>query len=128
MWTCADCGERHDDHFQICWKCAGGELAESVEALPTMTALPQEPRELRPFSSIVVRAIIAFVIGTVVGIAFFQRQPGNTEPVAAGVLFGLGVGAVVGLFIWVCFPYEPKGRAKSPVIDEDVDVPNGPTG
>jgi hypothetical protein len=23
MWTCSQCGERHDDEFDSCWKCAG---------------------------------------------------------------------------------------------------------
>ena len=23
MWTCPECGERHDDQYDSCWKCAG---------------------------------------------------------------------------------------------------------
>lgn len=25
MWTCAKCGEQHEDQFETCWKCVGEE-------------------------------------------------------------------------------------------------------
>lgn len=39
MWICPKCGERLDDQFESCWKCAG-------RALPPGEALEQEPVSL----------------------------------------------------------------------------------
>ncbi len=36
MWTCETCGERHDDTFETCWKCAGGTKAEAKARIDPM--------------------------------------------------------------------------------------------
>jgi len=28
MWTCPTCGEKHEDQFEECWKCAGHRYSE----------------------------------------------------------------------------------------------------
>jgi hypothetical protein len=28
-WICAGCGERHEAHFESCWKCGGADAAAS---------------------------------------------------------------------------------------------------
>ena len=30
MWTCKTCGERHEDQFEDCWKCAGAGRAGQI--------------------------------------------------------------------------------------------------
>ena|ERR1035441_6563297 len=32
MWTCTKCGERLDDQFDSCWKCAGETAVSSANA------------------------------------------------------------------------------------------------
>jgi outer membrane protein assembly factor BamD (BamD/ComL family) len=31
MWTCSKCGERHDDEFDSCWKCAQKEAPSPTD-------------------------------------------------------------------------------------------------
>ena len=38
MWTCPNCGERIEDQFDSCWKCAG------LAAKPGMAILVREKR------------------------------------------------------------------------------------
>jgi hypothetical protein len=31
MWTCEKCGERHQDEFDSCWKCAQNQASSAPE-------------------------------------------------------------------------------------------------
>ena len=42
MWTCSKCGERHDDQFETCWKCAG----EAAPPTPNPLRCPRCPASL----------------------------------------------------------------------------------
>jgi hypothetical protein len=42
MWTCPTCGEKIEDQFQSCWKCAGGSSQET----PAAKKRPLEQLEL----------------------------------------------------------------------------------
>jgi hypothetical protein len=41
MWTCSKCGEKHEDHFDSCWKCNHTRAGQPVAAPP-----PPEKRPL----------------------------------------------------------------------------------
>jgi hypothetical protein len=34
MWTCKDCGEKLEDQFDSCWRCAAGKAAGDAAAAP----------------------------------------------------------------------------------------------
>jgi hypothetical protein len=124
MWICERCGEPHEDRFKVCWKCAGDEHQHHVTAEPIPFAphvVGEGPeRKLRSLGSILVRALIAFVVATIGGAAFFHRTGATLEDaITAGAIAGAAVGAFVGVFIWVVFPYEPIGDIKPrPAPDE----------
>lgn len=40
MWICPKCGERLEDQFKSCWKCAGRELPPGEALDPEPVALP----------------------------------------------------------------------------------------
>jgi hypothetical protein len=112
MWICPTCGEAHDDRFKECWKCAGAEM-EQGGALPRPLP-PAQERELRSFASILVRAASAFVIGAMLGVAIGSRTAA-AEPAAlawSGFLVGSAFAGVIGLFVWVFFPYKPLPAAR----------------
>ena len=104
MWTCPNCGEPLEDHFKICWKCASQEPAEQVTTEAPPPPKP-EPR-LRPFSSVLVRAAIAFVVGAIIGGAISFTSPVDIQAVYA-IYSGLALAIIVGIFYWVILPYEP---------------------
>ena len=124
MWICERCGEPHQDNFKVCWKCAGDEMTEpmTAEAIPAPRTLakraPQE-RTLRSLGSILARAGIAGVVGMVGGMALFHRNGATLEEaVVSGSLVGVGLGAFVGIFVWVVFPYEPiRGPSQTAAAD-----------
>jgi hypothetical protein len=112
----------HEDHFQVCWKCAGKEMEEQAPAeAPTLVAPPQqqpEPR-LRSSGSILARMVIAFVIGAILGGAasysgFLNRFLGYdlmgslSAALWNGAVLGGVLTIVVGILFWVIFPYEPS--------------------
>jgi hypothetical protein len=102
MWTCPECGEPNEDHFQHCWKCASDAMEE---AAPPTTEAPA--RELRSLGSVLLRAVVGFLLGGIVGLAIGQIQGRPLSDVIAFVLlWGLAVGASVGLITWVVFPYK----------------------
>jgi len=114
MWICPTCGEAHDDRFKECWKCAGAEMEQASAPVPAPPLAPPQDRKVRSFDSILVRAAIAFVIGAFVGAAYAIRTA-TSEPaeiVRAGLIVGLEFGGVVGLFVWVFYPYEPMPAAQ----------------
>ena len=39
MWTCANCGEKHEDQFETCWKCG-----ESLAAPPLKDGALERPQ------------------------------------------------------------------------------------
>jgi hypothetical protein len=130
MWVCAKCGEPHEDHFKICWKCASQEMPEQVTADAPLLAPATDPDpRLRSGGSILVRIAIAFVVGAILGGAasnVFTRgsMPEDTMgiAVAAGsfaLASGLGLAIVTGIFFWVIFPYEPTA-ARNALEKKDV--------
>lgn len=120
MWYCDKCGEQHEDQFQVCWKCASDELAGHV------TAEPPEPKaepKLRSGGSILIRMLIGFVVGAILGGAgyttFGPRILHGDDPGAAGagsfaVIAGVGLALAVGMFFWVLFPFEPTPAPPAP--------------
>jgi hypothetical protein len=110
MWICPTCGEAHDDRFKECWKCAGAEMEQAAAPTPLV---PSQERELRSFGSILVRAAFAFVIGGMLGVAIASRTAA-AEPAElawSGGFLGLVFAGVVGLFVWVFYPYKPLAAA-----------------
>jgi hypothetical protein len=143
MWICPRCSEVHEDHFKVCWKCAGDEMKSSdqfsAEPLPPgekrcsqcgqlttsyagicwlcLENLPSEvqqaERTLRPLSWVLRRAAVAFVLGMTFGFAAAHRiTPAGDNWLTGALVLGLIVGVVlafvVGVFVWVVFPYEPS--------------------
>lgn len=113
MWVCERCGEQHEDQFKECWKCFDKKLDEHVTAAPPRPA-PPEPT-LRPTSAILIRMVIAMTVAMSLGVAIAQRTGSDLSDAAiAGSIFALIVGVIVGIFLWVLFPYEP-----SPTLPDD---------
>lgn len=122
MWVCPKCGEPHEDHFKICWKCASQEMTEHVTAeTPARAAVP-EPR-LRSGGSIMVRIVIGFVVGAILGGAVLSRfahsyfppeydTASATSVATVALISGVGLAIVIGVFFWVIFPYEPTPAAE----------------
>jgi hypothetical protein len=119
MWICPNCGEPHDDQFKECWKCASAQVEQHVTASP---AMPKPERKLRSFGSILLRAALAFLIGTILGGATFHSDS-LSATLSAGLLVGLVFGLAVGLFIWVCYPYEPGAERHEPVDNDEGEMP-----
>ncbi|HZZ81392.1 MAG TPA: hypothetical protein VFE62_23020 [Gemmataceae bacterium] len=113
MWTCPKCAEQNEDNFQICWKCASdeSEMETRVTAEPP-PIVPRQMREpkLRSGASIIVRILIAFIVGGIFGGAVFQAVYRTTDPVIVGtwaLISGLCLAGVIGIYFWVIFPYVP---------------------
>jgi hypothetical protein len=116
MWICPRCGEPHQDQFKECWKCVGAEMDEHVTAEPPRPKPPPE-RRLRSTGSILLRAGIGFLLGMLLSMSscnFVNPQtvlPGQdltaTNKVFIALVVGAIFGVIVGLFLWVMFPYEP---------------------
>src|SRR6266852_7911971 len=117
MWICQRCGEPHQDQFKECWKCAGAQAEESVvagEPPPRPAPSPTE-RKLRPLSSIIVRGLVGFLVGLLLSLSSLNfinpkavlPDVSSTDKFVISLWAGAIVGSVVGLFIWVMFPYEP---------------------
>jgi cytochrome c biogenesis protein CcdA len=115
MWICPKCSEQHEDQFEFCWKCSGDEAKTAISATPLPSAMPE--RQLRPFRDIVVRALAGFIAGFVLTMVFLSLGnmtltgllPDNSLSAATlvGLAGGCIVGAAVGGFFWVLFPYAP---------------------
>jgi len=119
MWTCPKCGEQHGDQFAECWKCVGAEMQTAITAAPT--APIQAERKLRPFGYFFARAIGAFAVGASLTMLFANvvnlrmLHDSLNELSLAGtsllsVVVGFACAALVGLFVWVVFPYEPSAE------------------
>lgn len=116
MWICPTCGEPHEDQFAECWKCAGAALEGQFSTVPLPPVATE--RRVRPVSAILSRGVAAFFVGTFIAFvlananqAALLRQVGVEASFAGAAVFSLICGAVlgliVGLFVWVVFPYEP---------------------
>ncbi len=130
MWACPKCGEMHDDHFEICWKCASAELPH--DANPPASAPPPE-RKLRPFRVIAGRSALAFFVGSLLGMGLFHSTlrrvistAGLGDPTVLGsTVYGLIVGVLAAILIaiihWIFFPYEPLpiSSGTEPADDDD---------
>jgi hypothetical protein len=126
MWICSQCGEPNEPNFELCWNCASKEMEEQVTAAPPRPMLPNpaaEPR-LRSGGSIIVRILIAFVVGTVLGGAAFHTFMRSTDPLTSAtyaLLSGIALAIFVGIFFWVIFPYE-RESARQPGPSEEAEV------
>src|SRR5260370_39021754 len=71
MWICQRCGEPHQDQFKECWKCVGKGMDEHVTAAPPRPEPPKPPaeRRLRSTASILLRASIGFLLGTLLSMS-----------------------------------------------------------
>jgi hypothetical protein len=126
MWTCPTCSELHQDQFKECWKCAGAEMEAHVTAAPPR---PKPPRQLRSLGSILARAAIAFIIGTLLGVAIFHRNGAALpEAASAALVVGSVFAGVVGLFVWVFFPYAGSVPQPESADTEDGDSSANPFG
>jgi hypothetical protein len=93
------------------------EEAEAVQAPPVRAPAPAPERRLRSVKSILLRAAVGFLVGTLLAMSslnFIHPQtilPTEAMSPAGRSLFALVVGlifgVVVGLFFWVVLPYEP---------------------
>lgn len=134
MWICTTCGEPHQDQFKECWKCAGAEPNEHITAEPPklVPVAPLPERKLRPFGSILARALVGFLIGAVLSLSSFNFVNADTivpnQPLspagrtALALLVGAIFAIVVGLFFWVVLPYEPLDTSRAEV--ESLDQPH----
>ncbi len=131
MWSCPKCGEMHDDHFDICWKCASPEVLHEPARAPA-TQTPE--RKLRPFRSIAWRVVVAFFAGSILGLALFQSTLRNVVASAGlgnpttlgstvyGLIVGMLTAILVALIHWIFFPYEPlPASAHSEPMEDDED-------
>ena len=114
MWTCEKCGEAHQDQFKECWKCVGTEMQPLPAEAPLPSAPPPAPiqRELRSTRSmvslLVPRVAVGFVVGMLAcGAILNWRGRPLSDAIAISGVVGTVFGAVVGVFLWVAFPYEP---------------------
>ncbi len=131
MWSCPKCGEMHDDHFNICWKCASNEPMPLADRASPVLAPPE--RKLRPFRIIVGRSLLAFFIGSIIGIALFHSTlrrfiatAGLGDPLTLGsTLYGLIVGVLAAFLVaiihWIFFPYEPSPASHEQSANDDDD-------
>ena len=126
MWICRKCGEPHQDQFKECWQCVGAEMDEHVMAgePPLKAALPPTERKLRSLGSILLRAGIGFLVGLLIGLSSLNFINPSTilpeewiisskDKIVLGLMAGAVFGTLVGIFVWVVFPYEPP--RESPV-------------
>jgi hypothetical protein len=124
MWTCPKCAEQNEDNFQICWKCASdlGDTQFTAGEPPIVLAPRREP-QLRSNGSIILRVVIAFVVGSILGGAAFQVAGRTTDPLTNGIwalVSGLALAIVIGICFWVIFPYVP-GTEPEPEPSEKPD-------
>jgi len=108
MWTCERCGEKHEDQFDSCWKCAGQSASEQA---PVPVARPT-----RGLGWIVVAALAGIAVGMVLGGTIASRWSGGDSFAVfigglIGAILGLPVGALGGTIVWALFPYRGEGRS-----------------
>src|ERR1017187_8199756 len=135
MWICAKCGEPHQDQFKDCWKCVGAEMAaeEHVSAAPPRPTPPPRERRLRPLGSFLSRAAVGFLVGALLslmggnyinaqirnsGIGHLGQDLSPEGLTVLALIVGAVLGALVGLFFWVVFPYESTDSRQ---IDREED-------
>ena len=101
MWTCPQCGEQHQEQFDACWKCAGGQVPRPVE-----DPAPDRPRTL--MSVMLPRTALGCVAGAALGtIAFAWTGEPLLRAAGRGALVGIPVALFIGVFVWAFFPYAP---------------------
>lgn len=111
MWICEKCGEPHEDHFKICWKCTSEAMEEHVTAVPP--PLPKPEPKLRSTGAILFRMLIGSVLGGILGGAVSIGYPADYQ--IGLVIYGaIGLAIVTGVFFWVLFPYEPGPTSQMP--------------
>ena len=81
-----------------------------------------------PLKSILVRPVIAFFIGVVLGLSSLnfisvrsllpdELIVSSTDRFVLALIFGASLGSLVGVFIWVVFPYEPLSESNERSAD-----------
>src|ERR1700722_4002434 len=100
MWTCPRCGEKHQEQFDACWKCAGQDMPRG--------ASDAETRPTRSLACVLLHAAYGLLFGAVVG-GFVLSLFGAPFWVAlrVGGLLGIGVGVLSAVLNWVMFPSQP---------------------
>ena len=93
MWTCQTCGERHDDEFDSCWKCALPSLPIDCTAVEGADSLWWLVAVISPIAF----AVLDFLIGTAglvltagCVISVVCREASGREREKLYVLSGLG--------------------------------------
>ncbi|MCI0462982.1 MAG: hypothetical protein L0Z62_39045 [Gemmataceae bacterium] len=90
---------------------------------PPEGAVPDEPVEARGIRWIIVPALVAALVGAVIGMlhvanlrAVAGAPPQPAVPIGAvtGAIVGTIVGGVFGLIVWVAFPYKNRNPHSAP--------------
>jgi hypothetical protein len=103
----------HEDRFRECWKCASPEHSTQITA--EAPKLPPPAPALRSPGSILMRVVVAFVVGMIAAMAIFHRSGVPIETAAEyGLYLGGGLAFLVGVFFWILFPYQPSRDAEVP--------------
>lgn len=97
MWTCPACGERHQDQFDACWKCAGQQMPR----VP-----PAEPGTPRTLLDVLPSAALCGLGAGVGAVACFAwvGQPWP-ETLIGALAVAAVVTALVAGFRWALFPH-----------------------
>jgi hypothetical protein len=106
MWTCRRCGEKHQEQFDACWKCAGADLPrrrpETVAGPPRSLTCALRPALL----GLAIGACLAGLLWSMLGASFASGM-------AIGGLLGAGTGAALGVLSWILYPFEPTANSDS---------------
>ena len=72
-------------------------------------------RKLRSVGSIVFRIAVGFVVGMLAGMAVFHRYGASLmEAASLGAVGGTIIAGIVGVFVWVVFPFQPPATPSEP--------------
>jgi hypothetical protein len=66
---------------------------------------PVEERPTRGLLWVLMPLLLGVSLGTMVGVVWKPHRPFADAPLSEG-LIGAGIGLVLGVLIWVCFPYK----------------------
>jgi hypothetical protein len=103
MWTCPRCGEKHQEQFDACWKCAGQAMPRGQPDTQTQPT--------RSLACVLPHAAFGLLFGAVVG-GFVLSLCGVPFEAAlrVGGLLGLAAGMLSGVLSWVMYPFQPPAN------------------